>query len=201
MSVSRSESQAPQYGRKRSNTVQSIYKSTAIPALPLKLGDSKQLTTWVHDPKDSPTVILNQTWWPGVAEGDMLQLTAHASASSSSGMLFIVPKEEAQKHQLQVFLSHFMRCAGVTYAADLYTSPCSGEVWGEEQRGGSSNEGTSRTLCQSCLLGEAYLATKHQEQETTATPGKFITHRILFHPVPDRTRFAVCNLQTSLIST
>ena len=102
MSTSRSESQAPQYGRKRSNTVQSIYKNTQIPALPLKLGDTKTLTTWVHDPKDSPSIILNQSWWPGVAEGDMLQLTAQPLANASPGMLFIVPKDEAQKHQLQV---------------------------------------------------------------------------------------------------
>ncbi|KAJ3558430.1 hypothetical protein NM688_g932 [Phlebia brevispora] len=102
MSVSRSESQAPQYGRKRSNTVQSLYKNAPLPALPLKLGDSKSLTTWVHDSKDSASVILNHAWWPGVAEGDMLQLTPHASTSSSSGVLFTVGKDEAPKHQLQI---------------------------------------------------------------------------------------------------
>jgi DEP domain-containing protein 5 len=93
--ASRSESQQPPaYGRKRSNTVTSVLKSVAvsaavpgassssaagggipaIPALPLRTGDNKTLTTWVHDPRDSPAVLLNHAWWPGVQEGDLLQL-------------------------------------------------------------------------------------------------------------------------------
>ena len=113
MSVSRSESQTSQYGRKRSNTVQSSYKAP-LPSLPLKLVENKNFTTWVHDPKDSPSVILNHAYWPGVAEGDMLQLTANASSSGSSGVLFIVSKDEAQKHQLQVTLMTFMLPSSVT---------------------------------------------------------------------------------------
>lgn len=96
------------YGRKRSNTVQSVLKSAvpastipAVPAIPLRTGDTKVLTIWVHDPKDSPSVILNHTWWPGVQEGDLLQLSDHGSGPK---VLFQVPKpDESVKHQLQVY--------------------------------------------------------------------------------------------------
>ncbi|KAL6301620.1 hypothetical protein BKA93DRAFT_738346 [Sparassis latifolia] len=103
MSVSRSESQTSQSGsRRRSNTAQSVYKSTPASVTPLKFGDSKTLTTWVHDPKESPNAILNQSWWPGVAEGDMIKLSANP-AEGASGYLFIVQKDEGMvKHQLQV---------------------------------------------------------------------------------------------------
>ena len=58
MAASRSESQQPPvYGRKRSNTVTSVLKSVVsssaipvIPAIPIRTGDSKVLTLWVHDP-------------------------------------------------------------------------------------------------------------------------------------------------------
>lgn len=110
--TSRSESQQPpQYGRKRSNTIQSVLKSTTssvsipvVPAIPLRTGDSKILTIWVHDPKDSPSVVLNHVWWPGVQEGDLLQLRAQPPEQGSGHKaLFQVPKpDEAIKHQLQV---------------------------------------------------------------------------------------------------
>ena len=110
--MSRSESQQPsQYGRKRSNTVQSILKSTTssvsipiVPAIPIRTGDSKVLTLWVHDSKDSPSVVLNHFWWPGVQEGDLLQLCAQSPEQGSGHKaLFQVPKhDETVKHQLQV---------------------------------------------------------------------------------------------------
>ena len=112
MAASRSESQQPSaYGRKRSNTVTSVFKpntstsaTPVVPAIPLRTGDSKALTTWVHDTKDSPSVILNQTWWPGLQEGDLLQLCAQPPEHGSGHrVLFLVPKpDESIKHQLQV---------------------------------------------------------------------------------------------------
>lgn len=95
-----------QYGRKRSNTAQSLARmppSTA--SVPLKLGDSKVLNTWVHDPKESPKVILNRSWWPGVAEGDLLRVT---QSEDTSGYLFTVPRDEGcPKPALQANFSQF----------------------------------------------------------------------------------------------
>jgi hypothetical protein len=72
--------------------------------MPLKLGDSKVLNSWVHDPKESSKVILNQSWWPGVAEGDMLRVVGTQS-EDDSGYLFTVPKDEGcSKLALQVLL-------------------------------------------------------------------------------------------------
>jgi DEP domain-containing protein 5 len=102
MTTSRAESQHPQYGRRRSNTATSMMRSPA-PAGPLKVGDSKVFNSWVHDPKDSQSVIFNQLWWPGVAEGDMLRVTGSGADGDGSGFLFIVPKDEGcAKPQLQV---------------------------------------------------------------------------------------------------
>lgn len=111
MSTSRPESQPPsQYGRKRSNTVQSHsgFKITAPAtpttiAPPLKRGDFKVLTSWVHDTKDVSGVVLNQSHWPGVAEGDIIRISTQPPGDITSGLLFIVPKDEAVKHQLQVY--------------------------------------------------------------------------------------------------
>jgi hypothetical protein len=72
------------------------------PSVPLKLGDSKVLNTWVHDPKETPKVILNQSWWPGVAEGDLLRVT---QSGDTSGYLFTVPRDEGcPKPTLQICL-------------------------------------------------------------------------------------------------
>ncbi|TFY57828.1 hypothetical protein EVJ58_g6788 [Rhodofomes roseus] len=95
MSSSRAESQASQYGRRRSNTAQSLYRPPPPPSLvPLRFGDTKTLTIWVHDPSQppGPNVILNHAHWPGVVEGDML-------ADETSGFLFSVQKDEASARQ------------------------------------------------------------------------------------------------------
>ena len=144
----RSDSREPaQVGRKRSNTVQSLYKNPpsipSIPALPLKLGDTKVLTTWVHDPKDSTAIILNRSWWPGVVEGDMFRLTPHSSQSHTSssaqetaGMVFVASNEEIQKHQLQVSSFHLatLHASSMTYTSGICAQACCREVWNEEQR-------------------------------------------------------------------
>ncbi|TFY55303.1 hypothetical protein EVG20_g9368, partial [Dentipellis fragilis] len=85
MSVSRAESQ---YGRRRSNTAQSVFRN---PPPPLKYGDTKVLTLWTHD--TSPNVILNQAYWPGVAEGDLIKVTP-ANSEEQFGFLFVVGSNE-----------------------------------------------------------------------------------------------------------
>ncbi|KAJ7766620.1 hypothetical protein B0H16DRAFT_1309369 [Mycena metata] len=98
MSGSRAESQ-PAYGRRRSNTAQSMLRPMPAP-VPLKFGDSQVLNSWVHDLKESTTVIFNQSWWPGVCEGDMLSVSSYGGAE---GFVFIVPRDEGcPKPQLQI---------------------------------------------------------------------------------------------------
>lgn len=71
-------------------------------SVPLKFDDSRVLNSWVHDPKESATVIFNQAYWPGVAEGDMLRVTGTHS-DSGSGFLFEVPRDDGcAKPALQV---------------------------------------------------------------------------------------------------
>ncbi|KAG7093064.1 hypothetical protein E1B28_009356 [Marasmius oreades] len=97
MSNARPEAQQSQYGRRRSNTTQSMFRST--PNVPLVYGDNTVLNSWVHDVKDSPNVILNHAYWPGVREGDILSI----SAGEGRAFLFIVPKDEGcPKPQLQI---------------------------------------------------------------------------------------------------
>ncbi|THU87258.1 hypothetical protein K435DRAFT_821688 [Dendrothele bispora CBS 962.96] len=92
MSTSRAESQQPPYGRRRSNTSQSILRPLLTPtAPPLVVGDSKVLNSWVHDVKESTSVIFNHSWWPGVVEGDILSVSA---GSDHDSFLFVVPKDD-----------------------------------------------------------------------------------------------------------
>lgn len=100
--TSKAESQQPQFSRRnRSNTAQSILRPT--PVAPLKFGDSKVLNTWVHDPKDDPKVIFNQSWWLGVAEGDLLRVIGSSTKDPESAFFFCVPKDDGcAKPQLQV---------------------------------------------------------------------------------------------------
>ncbi|KAJ7841775.1 hypothetical protein B0H13DRAFT_2286872 [Mycena leptocephala] len=65
MSGSRAESQ-PAYGRRRSNTAQSLLRPMPA-AAPLKIGDFQVFNSWVHDLKESTTVIFNHAWWPGIS--------------------------------------------------------------------------------------------------------------------------------------
>jgi len=99
MATSREQSQ---YGRKRSNTAQSNFR--VPPSIgPLKIGDSKVMNAWVHDVKDSHSVIFNQAWWPGIAEGDCLRVVSGNAENPESAFLFMVPKDEGcSKPQLQV---------------------------------------------------------------------------------------------------
>ncbi|KAG2037378.1 hypothetical protein BDR03DRAFT_920145 [Suillus americanus] len=92
--------------RRRSNTAQSVLRNLpGPPPQPLKLGDVKVLNSWVHDQKESSTAILNQTWLPGVAEGDMLQVSGCNTANATAGYLFMVPKDEGcPKPALQISL-------------------------------------------------------------------------------------------------
>lgn len=102
MTASRAESQQSHIGRRRSNTAQSILRPPPPPPV-LKFGDTQVLNSWVHDPKDSPAVMFNHSWWPGVVEGNLLRVMSTGSEKTTSSFLFIVPKDEPlQKPQLQV---------------------------------------------------------------------------------------------------
>ncbi|KAG5644049.1 hypothetical protein DXG03_009201 [Asterophora parasitica] len=106
MTTSRAESQnSQQYNRRRSNTAQSILRPT--PAVPLKYGDFKLFNSWVHDTKDDAkethSVIFNQSWWPGVLEGDLLSVKGSNSHDPEFAFLFAVPKDDGcSKPQLQI---------------------------------------------------------------------------------------------------
>jgi len=94
-----------QYSRRRSNTGQSSFRALPVhpPAAPLVVGDSKVLNAWVHDVKDSHAVLLNQSWWPGVKEGDLLRVSSSSADDEDSAFLFIVPRDDyCAKPQLQV---------------------------------------------------------------------------------------------------
>ncbi|KAI5117310.1 hypothetical protein M0805_005538 [Coniferiporia weirii] len=99
MSNSRSESQNDSpYRRKRSNTVQSMLRSP-VSASPLVVGNSKDLTLWVHNPSTTPVdVIFNPEFWPGVAEGDMVRVVEVAGDKDDDdcwerdGFLFVVKR-------------------------------------------------------------------------------------------------------------
>ncbi|KAJ3997507.1 hypothetical protein F5050DRAFT_1394215 [Lentinula boryana] len=105
MSTSRADSQQPQYGRRRSNTAQSIRRPPPLPTMLLKVGDSTPLNAWVHDTRESPPVILNPIYWPGVAEGDLLSVSA-SRESSAEAFIFVVPKDDSSlKPQLQISVS------------------------------------------------------------------------------------------------
>ena len=105
-----------QFGRRRSNTAQSATVS-------LDLGDSKVLNAWVHDVKDSPAVIFNHSWWPGVAEGDLLKVVSSNADNPESAFLFMVPRDEGcPKPQLQVRFSFYKLCSGPIFVLDIGSS-------------------------------------------------------------------------------
>lgn len=99
MAASREQSQ---FSRKRSNTAQSNFRVVST-FVPLKVGDTKVLHAWVHDVRESPSVIFNSSWWPGVQEGDCLRVSSNDSEDIDWGFLFTVPRiEPCPKPQLQV---------------------------------------------------------------------------------------------------
>ena len=105
-----------QFGRLRSNTTQSATVS-------LDFGDSKVLNAWVHDVKDSPAVIFNHSWWPGVAEGDLLKVLSSNADNPESAFLFLVPRDEGcPKPQLQVCLKFYKSCSSPIFVLDIGSS-------------------------------------------------------------------------------
>ena len=128
------------FGRRRSNTGQSTFRPilpTSATTVSLKLGDSKVLNAWVHDVKDSPAVIFNQSWWPGVAEGDLLKVLSSNADHPDSAFLFMVPKDEGcPKPQLQVCFSFHKQYSGLILVqisvprpiADVFSLRNNGEV-------------------------------------------------------------------------
>ncbi|EIW84767.1 hypothetical protein CONPUDRAFT_87316 [Coniophora puteana RWD-64-598 SS2] len=134
MTTARADGQ--QTARKRSNTAQSIFKPPTpsqsqqqqqqqqqTPPTPpaLKIGDAKTLISWVHDIKESPNVILNQSFWPGVAEGDMLHVINANADDGEEGFLTVVPKDEGcAKPALQISIPRNV--------ADVFDVKNNGEV-------------------------------------------------------------------------
>jgi len=121
----RADSQHSQYTRRRSNTAQSIVRN--LPHSPLRVGDTKVFNLWVDDTKESVSVLFNQTWWPGVLEGDMLRVTG-LNSDFKSGFLFVVPKDDGNlKPQLQVRVKRFSETLYLTLDyfrfVSLSTSP------------------------------------------------------------------------------
>ena len=70
-----------------------------LPHQPLQIGDSTTLSTWVFDNPAVP-VLLNFDYWPGVAEGDMLQVTTQTQGDRP-GFLFIVQNDAGLAKQTQ----------------------------------------------------------------------------------------------------
>ena len=76
-----------------------------VPHQPLQVGDTTALSTWVSDAPAVP-VVLNHDYWPGVNEGDMIEVTTLAQGERP-GFLFIVPNDAGlakQTQQQQVFI-------------------------------------------------------------------------------------------------
>lgn len=70
-----------------------------VPHQPLQVGDTTILSTWVSDTSAVP-VVLNHDYWPGVAEGDMIEVMTLAQGDRP-GFLFIVPNDTGQAKQTQ----------------------------------------------------------------------------------------------------
>lgn len=104
MPSSRAESQHSHFSRHRSNTAQSVLRTLPTPTLePLKVGDSKTFSLWVHEVKDAPGVLFNHSLWPGVAEGDLMKVSKSGSQDSNESFLFFIPKEDqSPRAQFQV---------------------------------------------------------------------------------------------------
>lgn len=107
MAVSREQSL---YGRRRSNTAQSNFRAVPTFVVPISIGDSKVLNAWVHDVKETQSVVFNHSFWPGVQEGDCLKVSSSNAENLEAGFLFIVPREDyCPKPQLQVRMHDYIR--------------------------------------------------------------------------------------------
>lgn len=104
MTSSRAESQHSHFGRRRSNTAQSVLRPLPPPTPnPLKVGDSRTFNLWVHETKDAAGVLFNHSSWPGAMEGDLMRVNKHGSDNLDESFLFFVPKEDqCPRTQLQV---------------------------------------------------------------------------------------------------
>ena len=141
MTTSRAESVHSQYGRRRSNTSQSIARvlpPPPPPPPPLKYGSSKVLNAWVHEVKDSPSIALNHAFWPGVAEGDLLRIT---TAGSNEGFLFSATRDELQSRtQLQVSNPSLGEIP-ISRRVDIGTQADSGGAGRQDERRGLGDQG------------------------------------------------------------
>jgi hypothetical protein len=103
-----------EYGRKRSGTQSSFHGSLSQvrippppPPQPLEVGASCELTAWIH-PEDDRTIRLNPDAWPGIQDGDLVEVTRPSNGESSnatdSGFVFAASgfEETRKSSRLQV---------------------------------------------------------------------------------------------------
>ena len=96
--AARAASQHTQYSRRRSNTATSMIRT---PITPAKIGDVKNFTAWVHEPKENTNVAFNCAYWPGVSEGDVFRVT-HVDGKDGQGFFFVLLRDDGiAKPQLQ----------------------------------------------------------------------------------------------------
>lgn len=102
MSLVRGES-IPPFGRARSSTVSSIQHRITPP--PLNVGDSVTLQAWIHS-DTSHNVSLNPNVWPGVADGDLIQVVhisePNKGPEAPSFLFFARLEDDSRQARLQV---------------------------------------------------------------------------------------------------
>src|ERR1700761_1153959 len=87
------------YTRRRSNTATSLRAPATV-----QFGDSVTLVAWVHTDGNPSTVLLNFAAWPGIGEGDLVELTSRGrKASDDANFVFTVKDiEDARRPRQQV---------------------------------------------------------------------------------------------------
>ncbi|EIN07073.1 hypothetical protein PUNSTDRAFT_114572 [Punctularia strigosozonata HHB-11173 SS5] len=100
------------------------------PATPAKVGDAKNFTAWVHEPKENINVALNCSHWPGVSEGDVFRVT-HADGKDARGFLFVLLRDDGvAKPQLQFSIPRPVAEAfGVRNNAEVTITRVDKEAW------------------------------------------------------------------------
>jgi len=90
------------YTRRRSNTATSL-RGPALAAT-VQFGDSITLVAWVHTDGNPSTVLLNFAAWPGIGEGDLVELTCRGrKASDDVSFVFTVKDvEDARRPRQQI---------------------------------------------------------------------------------------------------
>jgi hypothetical protein len=142
------------------------------------VGDQKTFTLWVHETKETPSIIFNQSWWPGVSEGDLLRLTGGRDQEGEishvqEGFYFFVPKDDGcAKPKLQV--SKRLDVSGrtnLTSVAVLCAKIYGRSLSTEEQRRSHRQEGAW------------LIASSVAETQSVTPPGRQSRVRGFFHRI------------------